>query len=1560
MVNFKGKRVISFVVMVAVLTTLVSFTLPVSAEDEGTVLWSENFDGLTQGRDGWSAIVGNYADGTLTHATVDGTNVTWEMAANNYTSKVAFADGKLVLGQMRNTEHGSEVAQLSIPLGLDTATGRPAGTGYLILEYDYLSNALPIRSRYNERHVASDLMLTESASGRTYAKVDITSTNGIQSMMGTSIGSADEYTSVAAGTHKNNVRRANDISGKTVHMALIFDVVNTQYNVAALVDGEYSFLNWEWVDYTGDQHKDWFFNKLTLTQSECNAKESTWTEVSYDNFVLKQYETLPEWAVAPVPPAPVVSSSTPANNGTDVDTDAVITVEFDKDMDADSLDDIKLHKDSVSGTEIELTKTVADNLRSVSFTHATLYHSTDYYLVIPTTVKSDDDIAFEEQVVIKFTTSEVEPIIPNVVSTTIAETGMGLTEPFKILFDTTIDFNTLSGVTLHKGSAEGTTVALTPSMSTDKLATYFSHAPLDYNTTYVLSIPQTVMSSTKGAFAGATYTFTTISRTKQHDNVKWLEDFDTRTGWNETERRAGWGMLLWETVNGVSSGISGYNNMGDRDNTKRAKAEFREGGLLFTRPQDYEGTVGNNYVNLKVPFTGYSISDTADYVAVEFDYYQSDSFNSKYSGDVRIVNSDEKVVFQSGFGSAYYGYQYKTYDALNPSNFTAYPEFYDLLKSYTPNDDTVNAHELPRGDISNDESHWIGKNIDVQVLFDIQNRKYIVNYVSDGTRYTARSGWQDMIPGVNLDLAWITLTSVCNPSSGKPVVTTKFDNLAVVEYNAPHVAQTSIEAGSNIETDEPVTITFTEPMMEDTLEDITLKKGSADVVISDFELSLDGKTVTLICDELDNGADYTLTVPATVMSRDYFALEAPHSVTFRTMEVTAVPDVKELSFTDGATEVDLDRTFSVTFNKPMDKTSLESVTLEGDNGSSVMLTVTMSNNNKTATFSHDGLEYGVRYTLTIPTTVKSQDGVFVAEQIEYTFTTETAPTPPVIMSASITDGETGVPVTSEFTFTFDKAMNTSTFDNITLVKVEGEEETSVSLYPSASNGDKTVKLGHPKLENGKQYKLTIPTTVKSVIGLGVASETVYTFSTATVVEGETLLYSEYFDTAIGGATETQANYSGNGWNIYSKVENQTAFSDTNKVEFKGGKMVITKEQRIPAAVSTNYPESENAIYATLDLSTSASMPETGVVAIEYDINYSKKPQATMWYTDTTVSTNTNGNSAYEITRLCFSSGSYGWNDKSVTNDVNSGTVITPNEWLQGKDIHVKLVYNLDERTYSMFYTVDGVTYQSPVGVAPFRDQITSTKIAKLAFSFVYRYYDDNPIIITLDNIEVKKLTKPVVDTNASSVVNGQSGVSATERIKIAFNANMNTDYFKDIKVYEGIIAPQNLVNTTSVVEDEKTCYIYLDKGLKYSTAYIIDVPSSVVSTNLIPIVTTDITFTTEAPTVGYEVEFLSVKNGSGITVTDIRGLTSVKAEVLFTNEMCACLKAPKLVIALCDSEGNIKSVSYRETPMLIGSLQNVTASFTSTTPFELGDYIKAFVLDGTTGSLMSQEVIYNQ
>lgn len=1120
---------------------------------------------------------------------------------------------------------------------------------------------------------------------------------------------------------------------------------------------------------------------------------------------------------------------------------------------------------------------------------------------------------------------EEEVIIPNIVATNQPDgsTGIGLTEPQKIEFDTPMSFKSLSNVRMYQDSINGKNIPLTPSLSTDGLGACFAHEPLKYSTDYVMVIPTTVKSSTNGALAEEEIiTFTTIDAVDPHKDVVWFENFDHRTDWDVMESRAGWGTLIYE--NGTP-----HSTMGDNDNTKKQKIEFRNGGVYITKPQDFTGAVGNTYARLTVAFMGYTTPKTG-YVAVEFDYNQAIEYKSKYPADVRIQNSAGKDLTLLAFNSSYYGFQDSTVIGRKCSEHGI---------TDTNGNGTIDAHEIPQNNIGV-PSTYVGKDMRVQVLYDLDNSKYIINYFVDGVRYVAKEGWQNMLPDRDYNLSQISVSASCNPSSGAKTNYLKYDNISIIEYSAPEVETISTPNGAtDIAIDEPVTMTFTEPMLESTVEDITLTQGGSPVSISSRELSADGKTLTLSHGNLTNNTTYTLTIPTTVTSQDYFGLKNDAVYTFTTVPADAAPVVKSTSHTNGSEDVSRTDDIVLTFSKPMDVASLSGVTLVGEQN--VPLTIEMSNSNKTATFKHQQLEYGTEYTLTVPTTVKAADNTLIAQNISYTFTTIYAPTKPVITSSSVTDTETGVSVTSGFVITFDKAMDVSTFDNIRLMK----GDTPVTLSTTVTNGNKTITLGHPKLENNTQYTLIIPTTVKSSIGLALASEARYTFTTAPAVQGETLLYGYYFDGAPDGSTEPQASYTGNNWEVYTRWDGTKAYKDNNNIQFKDGKMVITKVQDFTGAFA-NF----NA-YAKVDLS-SVNIPTTGIVAIEYDIKHSSRPGFT-WTADTHIANAKNES----LSRLCFGSGSYGWKDMLLTNNVNTATTITSNIWLEKQDIHVKFVYNYDDWTYTMFYTVNGVTYQSPVGVAAL-PATTSKKITSFRWDFSNQASVADPLTITIDNFEVKTLEKPQLTEN-TSVTNGQTGVSATDRIKIAFNSPMNIEYFSDIKIYEGTVAAANLVSTTSVVgEDNTICYVYPDHGLKYKTKYVIDIPTKVVCENLIPVDATQIEFTTENTTVGYSAEFMSVKNLGGLDIYNIAGQNFVKATVRFTNNLGSLAQAPVLAVALCNKDGKVKSISYCDRLVLLGKTQDVTVSFTSGTPFENGDYLKAYVMDRNTGDYMSSQVSY--
>ncbi|MBQ4543424.1 MAG: Ig-like domain-containing protein, partial [Clostridia bacterium] len=450
---------------IAVTETTATFTTSTGGE----VLWSENFDTITAEnvmteRPTWTATVGNYSGGSLTSTTFNSSSENWSAAATDYTSKLAFDNGKLVLGQKRNTEHGSENVILNMPFGLSTSTGCPPATGYLIFEYDYYSDNLPIRDRYNERNNVNDLQLYESASARIYAQIDVTSTNGIQDMYNAgTINSADTYNSVNAAT-KDNVRSAADLQGKNVHMVLVFDVANTQYNIGAKVDGKYTFRSTDWVDYVGNQNAGWFFNKLTLRQNECNKYQNVFSEATYDNFVLTHYTTLPNFV------------SDNIADKTNVNVAGSFDLTFDTAIDPASIDAISLKADeSETAEEIELSM---KDSKTVTVSYSGLSKLTPYTLTIPKIVVSNLGLPLSAAGTVSFTTNNIAP--PEIENVTITDgaTDVLLNKEIAVTLSEAIKEGTEQYITLTKKDEETNLITGYAVSNEDKTVT-LAHADFE-------------------------------------------------------------------------------------------------------------------------------------------------------------------------------------------------------------------------------------------------------------------------------------------------------------------------------------------------------------------------------------------------------------------------------------------------------------------------------------------------------------------------------------------------------------------------------------------------------------------------------------------------------------------------------------------------------------------------------------------------------------------------------------------------------------------------------------------------------------------------------------------------------------------------------------------------------------------------------------------------------------------------------------------------------------------------------------------------------------------------
>ena len=1590
----------------------------------GTLIWSENFDGLTAGREGWTVKVGNYVGGALTTNTVDGSTVTWDMAANNYTSKVAFADGKLVLGQKRNTEHGSESAQVSIPMNLDTATGRPVGTGYLILEYDYASNALPIRNRYNERNTANDLSLTESASGRTYAKIDITSTNGIQSMMDAgTINSADTYNEIAAGTYKDNVRTASDISGKTVHMALIFDVVNAQYNVAALVDGQYSFLSSDWVDYTGNQHKDWFFNKITLTQTECNTGSDEWTEVTYDNFELRQYDELPAWAIAPeevIPEAVTVDSTSDLE---DVAIDANFVVTFSKAInDDEAIDEITLMN---GATPVDFAATVEGAVLTIN-PDADLAYETTYTLTLPNTITATDNGAFAGAEY-EFTTVDAPVVVipaPTVVSITPADnaTGVEIDTDIVIEFSKAMNEGTLTNITVDNGvtlgtpSVVGNTVTFTP---TDDLAN---------GTTYTITIPATVLAADGGVFEATTYVFTTVTAPEVDPDPVTVLGTSTLT---DVELDANFVVTFSKAIDDTT--IDGITLMNGA--TPVAFAASVDGAVLTINPDadlayettytvtlpntivaadegafagaEYEFTTVEEPVVIPDPVTVLGTSALTDVeldanFVVTFSKAINDTtlagitlkagdlpvaFEASVDGAVLTINPDSDLANGTTYtvtlpativaadGGVFAGAEYEfttvaavlpdptpstgtvlwsqnfdaisalsgtaldTYMAENYSNWSAMigtaPTQYSVtnynlgtgftwsegMTKYVTADNKGGLLGFANGRVKLGIPSYMGHGstqtkvtIPVGTL-DMENVNYAVfefDYYSDkiarrGTNQNFNDGNIHLVNSADKSIARISIGTAWGIQDIADLTTLNATTLGDAANNLGEV--TSALLGKTIHFTVVFDIANNKYIVSATPE------GAATTT------RLNGTTPWI---SLPDGTTFG-TISKVVMSeKDALNTSGISISEYDNLKITGyetLPYVVSSSITNGATGIETDGSIVLTFSDEIDENTIGGITFkQGAN----TIDIAPVADGTTVTVPYDALAGFTTYTLTVPSTVAAVNGLPVAPEYTITFTTgeRIAPTP-VVSEIVPADEETDVSIYSDIVITFSVPMDVDTLDDIVLKNVAGD---TLTYTFAMSNNNKVMTItADEAFEPMKNYTVTIPVTVISAEDKPIAEvTTVFTTADYPITSGS-VLWSENFDGLTEGRdgwSATLTDYS-NGTLTHNNVNGSTVTWDmaannyTAKVVFEDGKLKIGEKG------NTEHGSAGASI--TIPVTLSGAHPTTGYTVFEYD--YYTDAMATRnryneyTYHDITLA----GNKTIYMLDISSTNGvqtllgaTYSGNAASYQAVVN-GTHkenIRSSAGMSGKTSHIQVVFDIENLQYKIFVEVDGkistlsdewtalpdgVSVENFVSTLRIGQQDSNTGSSAFTMAqydnFKYTAYDVLPQAM---GTSIDGLTSVAIDSDVVVTFNGV--LSELDANSITFTADGEEVEFTAELVGEG-----NKIKITPA------------EDLPYSAICEIKFADNMTTDDGYIMAGSTFEFITEPKPVSFVSTGIIFKDADGNVLASIGDETAVHVEGVFENTTDKAQTITKIIVAYDVNGKKLKSEFVTDTIPANGS-----------------------------------------
>ena len=318
--------------------------------------------------------------------------------------------------------------------------------------------------------------------------------------------------------------------------------------------------------------------------------------------------------------------------------------------------------------------------------------------------------------------------------------------------------------------------------------------------------------------------------------------------------------------------------------------------------------------------------------------------------------------------------------------------------------------------------------------------------------------------------------------------------LPAVVSTVPANGATSVPIG------QVLTATFNEPMTPDTLDAASFTVTAGGITIPGA-VSYSGLVATFTpTSNLDYSTVYTATITTGVYDPQGQELPANYVWTFTTISPT--PAVVSTIPVNGATGVALSQVLSATFNETMKCATLASpattFTLTGPGATPVTGTVSCSGSVATFTPSAQ-LTVNTLYTATINTGAQDLAGTAMASNYVWSFLTLPAPTPPTVISTVPANGATGVPINQALSATFSVAMNPATIDTLTFT-VTGPGVTVVTgVVTYVPAGSIATFTPAANLAPSTVYTATITTGAEDLADVGLASNYVWTFTTAAAV-----------------------------------------------------------------------------------------------------------------------------------------------------------------------------------------------------------------------------------------------------------------------------------------------------------------------------------------------------------------------------------------------------------------------------------------------------------------------------
>lgn len=245
----------------------------------------------------------------------------------------------------------------------------------------------------------------------------------------------------------------------------------------------------------------------------------------------------------------------------------------------------------------------------------------------------------------------------------------------------------------------------------------------------------------------------------------------------------------------------------------------------------------------------------------------------------------------------------------------------------------------------------------------------------------------------------------------------------------------------------------------------------------------------------------TFTARITTAVKDLMGntLQADYVWVFST-GTTILPVVVATSPLNLATNVALNQTITATFSVPMDQSTITGTTFTLKNGTTPVLGLVSGLGNSVSFIPTLSLSPLTVYTAQITMAAKNLDGSSIAKDTTWTFTT--ADIIPKILTTDPTKLATNVALNKSVTATFSAPMSSATLTSSTFTLMNG----AINIVGVVSyTGVVATFNPNNDLKSNTVYTATIKAGVKNVNGTPLAKDSVWTFTTATVLAPTVIL-----------------------------------------------------------------------------------------------------------------------------------------------------------------------------------------------------------------------------------------------------------------------------------------------------------------------------------------------------------------------------------------------------------------------------------------------------------------------